>query len=786
MRSKALEIRTQPRQWLPLLVVALLATALANLAAADTAFVRLEADGLQTLGPDAMYEGWLIVNEMPVSTGKFNVGPAGRLDRPDVAVQVDDLSQVTAFVLTIEPVPDPSPQPSPVHLLAGAFNAGTATATVDSPMALGTDFGTATGSYILNAPSGGDMAQYFNGIWWLDPDAGPGPVLELPQLPGGWMYEGWVVGPDGPVSTDRFSAVSGVDSDGAGFHSGPYSAPPFPGQDFVTPPTDLTSGYAAVISVEPEPDDSPGPFLLKPLVDPSIDDVGAGVLQPMQNMTDSLPSMTATMMQPAAGGEMAQVHLKVDGLIDLGPEAIYEGWLMVDGLPVSTGTFTVDADGVQSQTYFPTMVSSLDAVTAFVLTIEPVPDPSPMPSPVHVLGGDFVHRRARLSIDSPFALGTDFSDASGAYILAAPSAGDGGDYRNGIWWLDPAGAPDPAYDLPELPGGWVYEGWVGGPDGPISTGRFTSVSGADSDGAGPASGPNAAPPFPGQDFVDPAIDLTSGYAAVLTVEPEPDNSAAPFAAIKPLVDPHIDDVGMGMLQPMHSNPDGMPTGWATLMWPTDIPAGGRVEGVGGAQWYTDVDGHNAGGMPASVFVQLLPAGGANAMPQTVEMTLPAGGTAHWHDVYGSLFDFTGTGALRFLTDSDMVQFDSRTFADTGAGTYGQGIGPHSMADAVRFGAPRRLLQLSQGAAFRTNLGFENLTGMTTEVLVELRNGDGVLVASQTVSLAPFEQLQLNRVFPAATAVGTATVTVTTPGGAVLTYASVVDNATDDPTFVRAQ
>ena len=52
-------------------------------------------------------------------------------------------------------------------------------------------------------------------------------------------------------------------------------------------------GHQAVISIEPDPDDSAGPFTLKPLVDMSVEDVGPGVLQPMANNAASLPTGTA-------------------------------------------------------------------------------------------------------------------------------------------------------------------------------------------------------------------------------------------------------------------------------------------------------------------------------------------------------------------------------------------------------------------------------------------------------------------------------------------------------------
>ena len=74
-------------------------------------------------------------------------------------------------------------------------------------------------------------------------------------------------------------------------------------------------------------------------------------------------------------------------------------------------------------------------------------------------------------------------------------------------------------DLAVLPTGWMYEGWVASSSGPVSTGKFTSASGRTRDAAGPTAGTDAPPPFPGEDFINPALVLTSGFKAVITVEP---------------------------------------------------------------------------------------------------------------------------------------------------------------------------------------------------------------------------------------------------------------------------
>ena len=144
----------------------------------------------------------------------------------------------------------------------------------------------------------------------------------------------------------------------------------------------------------------------------------------------------------------------------------------------------------------------------------------------------------------------DFTAATGSYILAAPTGADGTPYNYGIWFLDPSG-PSASLDLPVLPEGWAYEGWVVGEDGPVSTGIFTNTAAADSDAGGPAAGPNPAPPFPGQDFITPPANLV-GQTTVISVEPSPDNSPAPFT-LKPLVD-EINDTGEGgILQDLTNN-----------------------------------------------------------------------------------------------------------------------------------------------------------------------------------------------------------------------------------------
>ncbi len=257
-------------------------------------------------------------------------------------------------------------------------------------------------------------------------------------------------------------------------------------------------------------------------------------------------------LQPAR----ARLRVSFDALPALGEGFVYEGWLIVDGAPVSAGRF----DAVDQVAFdFPEEYADAQM---YVLTIEPRDGDDPAPSKTHLVAGTFAGGAAELTVDHGAALATEFGDAMGTFILAAPSAagldGDFGD--KGIWYLVPGGG-GPSLDLPMLPEGWEYEGWIVGDDGPISTGRFTDVWSADSDGGGPAAGPAGTPPFPGQDFVNPPMSLV-GTLAVISVEPSPDDSPAPFA-LKPLVG-MVEDAGTGTPQMLDRNGEALPTGAATL------------------------------------------------------------------------------------------------------------------------------------------------------------------------------------------------------------------------------
>lgn len=270
-----------------------------------------------------------------------------------------------------------------------------------------------------------------------------------------------------------------------------------------------------------------------------------------------LMTLSVVLMFISCGDEDSQLSLSITGLEDLGSGYAYEGWIMVEGEPKTTGVFNVNSEGNLSQTSFDINADDLEAATAFILTIEPSPDPDPAPSNVHILAGDFSNESANLTVSDSRAIGTDFTDASGSYILATPTDGTPEDETSGVWFLDnSSGTAVSGLSIPTLPEGWVYEGWAVIDGTPVTTGTFTSSEGVDA--AAPYSGSAQGPPFPGEDFLTNAPSgLTfptnlQGATIVISVEPVPDNSPAPFL-LKPLVGMTATDAPVHTILPMGNN-----------------------------------------------------------------------------------------------------------------------------------------------------------------------------------------------------------------------------------------
>jgi hypothetical protein len=236
--------------------------------------IQLGASGLEPL-TGAFYEVWVVTGERKLSAGSFNIDEGGSFvdgfGHEARFFSSRNPASADAIVVTVEPKPDPDPGPSGIAILVGAPRKGSI-----ARLRFPARFGGAAGSFILATPTTAAENDGTAGVWFLDPAGGPGPSLDIPTLPSGWVFEGWGVTQSTPLSTGRFSSPTGAD--GSAEFSGPLPGPPFPGEDFVanlpggvTAPVDLADGSSSIVlTVEPDlggvdPTGS-GPFSIKPLL----------------------------------------------------------------------------------------------------------------------------------------------------------------------------------------------------------------------------------------------------------------------------------------------------------------------------------------------------------------------------------------------------------------------------------------------------------------------------------------------------------------------------------------
>lgn len=235
--------------------------------------LTVSIDGLPPLDRDLVYVMWTVTDGGADAIGEFEIGRDDSLIDPvdGGPARFDAIEPSDGLVVTLEPRDENRFSPSTSRILAGPFNEdGVVELSLTNPVALGTDFGNAEGTFILATPTNGlPDSDELAGIWFeFLPDMTPS--LTLPTLPVGWEYESWVVIDDRPISLGRFSAVDEAD-DFDGFSGTLFPGPDVPGEDLLmSPPDDLTfplslQGQRTVITVESVLDDDARPFGLSPL-----------------------------------------------------------------------------------------------------------------------------------------------------------------------------------------------------------------------------------------------------------------------------------------------------------------------------------------------------------------------------------------------------------------------------------------------------------------------------------------------------------------------------------------
>jgi hypothetical protein len=133
----------------------------------------------------------------------------------------------------------------------------------------------------------------------------------------------------------------------------------------------------------------------------------------------------------------------------------------------------------------------------------------------------------------------------------------------------------------------------------------------------------------------------------------------------------------------------------------------------------------------------------------------------------------------------------RTYNTGDNGTFGQSLPGVASSMSISESQTGILSPVRRSPLFRTNVGFINTGSSSCTVRLTFRDGNGSQIGSAlTRGLAPGAWKQINEAIAEA-GVGYAegayaVVEVMTPGAEVWAYATVIDNASGDPTALRLE
>jgi len=215
--------------------------------------------------------------------------------------------------------------------------------------------------------------------------------------------------------------------------------------------------------------------------------------------------------------------------------------------------------------------------------------------------------------------------------------------------------------------------------------------------------------------------------------------------------------------------------------------------VGVAHWKSDVRIFNSATTPVSATLTYSYHDAAGAPQQaTASLTLNGGEVRAIDNLIAStwpaLTQTTGSLLVTSPSASSLVA-TARTYTQTSSGTYGQFIPAVTPAQAVGSGERSlQLLQLESSDRYRTNIGLAETSGSSATAHVSLILPDSKFAISTDIPLAAneFKQFSLASFNAGTVYNGRVTVTVTGGSGRVTAYGSVIDQLTQDPTYVPAQ
>jgi uncharacterized repeat protein (TIGR01451 family) len=215
--------------------------------------------------------------------------------------------------------------------------------------------------------------------------------------------------------------------------------------------------------------------------------------------------------------------------------------------------------------------------------------------------------------------------------------------------------------------------------------------------------------------------------------------------------------------------------------------------TGQNRWRSDLQILNPGEDTATLELTFRPQGTPEETT-TREITIGPGEIAVLNDVLRERFGITDRGgAIHLRSDAQRsLVVSGRTYDDRDVeGSFGQFLQGLTPADS--FGAgdrPLQILQVEDSPRFRANLGIAEVTGQAATIEVSVIAPGALTAPIIRLDLQPFEFIQLNSIgkrFGINNLYnGRITVRVISGQGRIIAYGSVIDESTQDPSYVPSQ
>jgi Peptidase family M41 len=170
-----------------------------------------------------------------------------------------------------------------------------------------------------------------------------------------------------------------------------------------------------------------------------------------------------------------------------------------------------------------------------------------------------------------------------------------------------------------------------------------------------------------------------------------------------------------------------------------IPIAGSTDGVHGQMFQTNMRLFNPSETDtAEIMASFLPVGQDNSDAPNTTLSVGAQRARDFNNVVGTVFGESGLGAIRLQSETPFIA-TSRIYAPLASGgTVGQFEGAERAEDATTQGV---IVHLRQDDAFRSNVGFLNPNGMSTDATLVLHGSDDQALGDPVdVTLAPYGTL----------------------------------------------